>query len=103
MTARELLDYAEKNGFTTVKFSVRRDSTHICAAKFLDAYFEFIKIPVFEEGFVTISELENQLGDNLDFKILDESEYKDYIRLDFMLRGKKVPQKFMEIEENEKN
>lgn len=98
MTTRELLDYANENGFNSTKFSVRRDSTHICVAEFLDSYFEFIKIPVCGAGFTTISELEKQFGYNLDFKILDEKEYRALMRIDFLMRGKEIPKEFMEEE-----
>ena len=46
MKTREIIDYAEENGFNSVKFVLKRGEQRLAAGKFLDAYFEFVQIPI---------------------------------------------------------
>lgn len=94
MNTRQIINYAKENGFNSVKFSIKRDGNHLVAGKFLDAYFEFVEIPLLGDGFVTIEQLEEQLGYGIEFEVLDEENYKTMVRLDFLLRGKPIPEKF---------
>jgi hypothetical protein len=94
MNTRQIITYARKNGFNSVKFSIKRNGNHFVAGEFLDAYFEFVKIPLLGDGFVTIGQLEAELGHDLEFEVIDEEKYKNWVRLDFLLRGKPLPEKF---------
>ena len=49
---------------------------------------------------MTINQLENELGYDIEFEVLDEEKYKTMVRLDFLLRGKPIPEKFA-FEESE--
>ena len=100
MNTRQIIAYAKENGFNTVKFSIRKNGNHLVAGKFLDAYFEFVEIPLLGEGFVTISQLENDLGYDIEFEVLDEGKYKNIVRFDFILRGQPLPKRFA-FEESE--
>lgn len=92
MTTRELLNYAEHNGYNSVMFAVKKDGKHVVTGKFLDAYYEFIQIPVMGDGFVRISALEQQLGYDISFDIINsETEFYEGIFLDYIIRGKVVP------------
>lgn len=94
MNTRQIIAYAKDNGFNSVKFSVKRNGSHFVAGEFLDAYFEFVKIPLLGDGFITIGQLEAELGYDLEFEVIDEEKYNAYVRLDFLLRGKPIPEKF---------
>lgn len=100
MITRQIINYAKENGFNSVKFSIKRDGNHLVAGKFIDAYFEFVEIPLLGYGFVTIKQLEDELGYDIEFEVLDEEKYKTMVRLDFLLRGKPLPEKFA-LEESE--
>lgn len=93
MTTREILKYACDNGFDSVLFNIKNgDERQICVGKFLDAYYEFIQIPVLGDGFIRIGDLENQLGYDIKFEVIDEEAYFSGAFLDFILRGKPVPE-----------
>lgn len=94
MNTRQIIAYAKENGFNTVKFSIRKNGNHLVAGKFLDAYFEFVEIPLLGEGFITMEQLENELGYDIKFGVLTDEEFKATVRLDFLLRGKPLPEKF---------
>ena len=95
MNARQIIAYAKENGYNSVKFSLKRSGNHLVAGEFLDAYFEFVKIPLLGDGFVTISQLEEQLGYDIEFDVLDSEErYMALVRIDFLLRGQPLPEKF---------
>jgi hypothetical protein len=94
MNTRQIIDYAKKNGYDSVKFSLRRGGSHLVAGSFLDAYFEFVQIPFLGDGFVMLSQLEQELGYGIEFAVLTDEEYKATVRLDFLLRGKPLPEKF---------
>lgn len=94
MKTRQLIDYAKENGYNSVKFSIKKDGVIIATGKFLDAYYEFIKIPVCGDGFLTLSDLEKELGYELDFDILDDDEYKNITRVCFLIRGMVVPEEY---------
>ena len=100
MNTRQIINYAKENGFNSVKFSIKKNGNHLVAGKFLDAYFEFVEIPLLGDGFVTIEQLENELGYDIEFEVIDEEKYKTVVRFDFLLRGKPMPEKFA-FEESE--
>jgi len=93
MTTREILEYAKDNGYNSVMFSIKNnEDKQICVGKFLDAYYEFVNIPFLGDGFVRIKDLENQLGYDIRFEVIDEQKYSSGAYLDFVLRGKTPPQ-----------
>lgn len=94
MNTRQIIDYAKYNGFNSVKFSIKRNGNHLVAGKFLDAYYEFVQIPFLGKGYVTIQQLEEQLGYDIEFDVLTEEVYLAAVALDFMLRGQEVPEEF---------
>lgn len=100
LNVRQILEYAKENGFNSVMFSLKKDGGHFVAGKFLDAYFEFVQIPFLGDGFVTMSELEKNLGHNISFDVLDEEGFLTAVRLDFLLRGKELPEKYKFHEED---
>ena len=94
LNVRQILEYAKKNGFNSVKFSVRRNGSHLVAGKFLDAYYEFVQIPVLGDGLIMMRELESGLGYDITFDVLDEDDYIPIVRCDFIIRGKELPEKY---------
>ncbi len=56
--------------------------------EFLDAYFEFVKIPILGDGFVTISQIEEVLGYDIKFDIVKDEEYQWFVNMDLLLHGK---------------
>jgi hypothetical protein len=94
MNTRQIINYAKDNGYNSVKFSIIKNGNHLVAGKFLDAYFEFVEIPLLGEGFITMGQLENELGYDIEFGVLTDDEFKATVRLDFLLRGKSLPEKF---------
>ena len=94
MKTREIINYAKENGFDSVKFVLKRGKQELAAGNFLDACFEFVKIPILGDGFVTISQLEQELGYDIEFEVLTDEEYIAHIRWDFLLRGKELPKEF---------
>ena len=98
MKIRELVKYAQDNGFNTVKFWCREK---LIAGRFLDAFFEFVIIPVVDESsFVTLNQLEEIFGYDLEFEIVtDEQKYNEYVLFSFIIRGKEVPSKYLYKEE----
>lgn len=87
LNVRQLLAYAKDNGYDSVKF-IGKSEKGSFVGEFLDAYFEFVKIPVLLDGFVTISQIEEALGYDIKFDVLDEKTYKFGVNLDCILRGK---------------
>ncbi|MEE1138225.1 MAG: hypothetical protein U0M02_07080 [Acutalibacteraceae bacterium] len=94
MKTREIINYAQENGFNSVKFVLKKGEQKLATGKFLDAYFEFVQIPILGDGFVTISQLEQELGYDIEFEVLTDEEYIAHGRLDFLLRGKEFPKEF---------
>lgn len=94
MKTREIIKYAQENGFNSVKFILKRGEQKLAAGKFLDAYLEFVQIPILGDVFVTISQLEQELGDDIEFEVLTDEEYITYNRLIFLLQGKELPKEF---------
>ena len=43
---RQLIKYAKDNGYNSVKFTMDHAGKHLCTGSFLDAYYEFVQIPV---------------------------------------------------------
>ena len=98
MNSRQLLKYAEENGYDSVMFSIKKNGTHIMTGKFLDAYYEFVQIPILGSGFVRISDMEEHIGYDITFDVLDEEAFKTGVRLDFLLRGQNIPKEY-EVQE----
>ena len=94
MNTRQLLNYAKDNGYNTVKFICRKNGKMVCVGEFLDAYYEFIKIPVLGDGFVSLDTLEEERGYDIMFDVLTDEMYKTYVQMDFMLRGKEIPKQY---------
>ena len=94
MKTREIINYAKENGFNSIKFVLKKGEQKLAAGKFLDAYFEFVKIPILGDGFVTISQLEQELGYDIEFEVLTDEEYIAHNRLAFLLQGKELPKEF---------
>ena len=95
MNTRELLNYAKENGFDSVAFEVIKDGKHWETGKFLDAYLELVLLPAISEGAFTLGGLEKTLGYDITYKILDETEYKQKIVFDFIVKGKDVPEEYI--------
>ncbi len=90
LSTRELLNYAKDNGYNSVKFVCKEK---IFTGQFLDAYFEFVKLPLLGDGFVRMSQLEETFGYDIKFDVItDEEEYKAYTATSFVLRGKELPE-----------
>ena len=97
MNARQILKYAKENGFNEVMVSVKNnEGRQICVAKFLDAYYEFLQIPIVGDGFVTMDTLEELFGYDLLFEPIDKKTFISGAFLDFALRGKQVPKNIRE-------
>ena len=94
MKAREIVNYAEENGFNSVKLVLKRGEQKLAAGKFLDAYLEFGQIPILGDGFVSISQLEQEQGYDIEFEVLTDEEYIAHNRLAFLLQGKELPYEF---------
>ncbi len=94
MKTREIINYAKENGYNSVKFVLKRNEQKLAAGKFLDAYYEFVQIPILGEGFVTISRLEQELGYDIEFDVITDEEYIAHNRLAFLLQGKELPEEF---------
>lgn len=94
MKTREIINYAKENGFDSIKFVLKKGEQKLVAGKFLDAYFEFVQIPILGDVFVTISQLEQELGYDIEFEVLTDEEYITYNRLIFLMRGKELPKEF---------
>lgn len=94
MNTRQIIAYAEDNGYNSVKFEITKNGKHLVTGKFLDAYFEFVQIPFLGEGFVTISQLEEQLGYDIEFDVIDDEKFISLTRIDFILRGQPLPEKY---------
>ena len=90
INTRQLLEYAKNNGYKSVKFLGRNEKASF-VGQFLDAYFEFVKIPALGDGFVTIGQIENEIGYDIIFDVLDDEDYQRLVKLDFILRGKTPP------------
>lgn len=96
LSTRELINYAKDNGYNSTMFICKEK---LFTGKFLDAYYEFVTLPlVGEDGFVTISQIEEMYGYDLKFDIItDEEQYKIQTSVSFALRGKKF-QKNINVE-----
>lgn len=94
LNVRQILEYARENGFNSVMFSLKKDGSHFVAGKFIDAYFELVQIPFLGDGFLSVSDLEKNFGYNISFDVLDEETFLAVVMLDFLLRGKELPEKY---------
>lgn len=91
MNTREILKYAKDNGYNSVKFILQgADGKTLCCGKFLDAYYEFVEIPILGGGFSMLSDLEERLGYGIQFEVIDDNKFATQRFLDFVLRGKEV-------------
>lgn len=95
MTTRELLKYAkDSDRYNSLKFVCRKDGKFRFVGEFLDAYYEFVKIPVLGEGFVSLDDIEEEIGCGSLFDELDEEQFLTYVRMDYILRGMEIPEKY---------
>jgi hypothetical protein len=93
MTTREILKYAKDNGYDSTMFSLKSsEGKPLCVGKFLDAYYEFVQLPICGTGFITLSDLEDRFGYNLSFEVIDETQYNICVYMDFLLRGIDIPE-----------
>jgi hypothetical protein len=93
MTTREILEYAKENGYDSVMFALKNaDGEHLCVGKFEDAYYEFVRIPLFGNGVTRIKDIEGELGYGISFDVIDEKTYIAGSYFDFILRGKEAPE-----------
>lgn len=98
LTVNEAKKYAEDNGYNSVMFCINLNEKYLACGKFLDAYYDFIQIPILGNGFVRFKELCEEYGErNISIDIIDEDEFKDDVNLDFMVRGR-----YMDIPEEYK-
>ena len=88
LNVRQLIEYAKENGFNSVKFIGHSEKGSV-VGEFLDAYYEFVKIPAIgKDGFVMMKQIEEVLGYDILFDVLDEDGYKLGVNLDCIFRGK---------------
>ena len=87
LNVRQLIEYAKENGFDSVKF-IGHSGKGSVVGEFLDAYYEFVKIPAIGYGFVMMKQIEEALGYDILFDVLDEKTYKLGVNLDCILWGK---------------
>lgn len=99
INTRQLINYAKENGYDSVKFSLKRNGEHVATGKFLDAYYEFVQLPIIGDGFVRLGDLEEQMGYDITFDVLSDEEFKTWASLDFILRGKQIPKEYLEVQE----
>jgi len=102
LSVREVIAYAENNGFDSVMFRLNINDNYVASGKFLDAYYEMIIIPVIGSGFTRFKELCEAYGDrNISVDIIDEEEFKTGVWFDFIIRGKisEVPDEYKPVEE----
>lgn len=89
LTVREAINYAENNGFDKEMFRLNINDKYVASGKFIDAYYEFIQIPVVGNGFLRFKELCEQHGErNISIDIIDDEEFKSGVTFDFIIRGK---------------
>ena len=87
MNTRQIIEYAEDNGYNSVKFRLIKNGRTLAAGEFLDAYYEFVKIPLIGDGFVRIGDLEQQLGYDIEFDVISDKEYEALNFVLSMLKG----------------
>lgn len=97
MNTREFLNYAQEHSSDHIKFEITKGGHHLCYGEVLDAYFEFLRIPIVGEGFVSIRTLESECGYDLKFELLDDKAYARAVPLDFLLRGREIPEAYQEV------
>ena len=86
ISTRQIVKYAKDNGFDSVKFS-GKNGNYFFVGKFLDAYFEFVQIPALGDGFVTIDQIETELGYDIKWDVLDEEEYETLVEFERLVRN----------------
>jgi hypothetical protein len=76
LTTNELIDYAQDNGFDSLKFIGKVKENGIpFTGKFLDAYYELVEIPMLGEGFIRLSDISKMYGDrNVYYSIPENDE-----------------------------
>lgn len=87
MNTRQIIEYAEDNGYNSVKFRLHKNGRTLAVGEFLDAYYEFVKIPLIGDGFVQIRDLEQQLGYDIEFDVISDKEYESLNFVLSMLKG----------------
>ena len=89
LTVYEAKEYAESNGNSSTMFYMSVFGAPCVAGRFLDAYLGTVQIPVLGSGFYTLRQLCNEFGEmNLRFDIIDEDEYNNMVKTNFVVIGK---------------
>lgn len=89
LTVNEARKYAEDNGYNNVMFSININEKYVACGKFIDAYYDLIKIPILGNGMTRFKELCEEYGErNISINIIDEKEFKICVRTDFIIRGR---------------
>jgi hypothetical protein len=90
LTTNELIEYAEDNGFDSVKFIGKINENGIpFTGKFLDAYCGFVELSMFGEEIMRLSDISKQYGDRNIFYSIPENdeEYETAEMIGKALRG----------------
>lgn len=98
----EATQYAKDNGFNSVTFRLNINNNYTASGKFLDAYYDFVILPVVGDGFVRLNDFREEYGDkNVSMDIIDDKEYKTGVWFDFVVRGRynEVPEEYKPIKE----
>ena len=89
LTVREATNYAKDNGFNSVMFCMNVNGKYLASGKFLDAYYDFIQMPIVGDGCIRFNELCEMYGErNISIDIVDEEDFKVLVRYDFIMRGR---------------
>jgi hypothetical protein len=97
LTVREATNYAKDNGYNSVMFCMNVNGKYLASGKFLDAYYDFVQIPIVGNCFVRFNELCDMYGErNISIDILEEEDFKNLVRFDFILRGRheEIPEEY---------
>lgn len=95
---RELIKYAKDNGYNSVKFC-GGNSKGMVIGRFIDAYYELVEIPACRGGgCFRISDIEELMGYDITFDVLDDEQYRGAVRMDYILH-RLTPPEWTEKEE----
>ena len=95
MNTRQFIKYAEENGYDSVMFTVQNgNGKHVCAGQCLDIYYEFVTIPVLGDGFIRVSDLEETIGNDIQFEVISKKNIYTMSYLILLSVGKTSRKKF---------
>lgn len=97
LTVREAVQYAQDNGFDKEMFKLNINGKYVASGKFLDAYYEFITIPIMGTGFLRFQDLCDEYGErNISVDIIEKEEFNAGVSFDFIIRGKfdSIPEEY---------